>query len=440
MVVGLLGGTLVSNAAQAAPAVGTVSNFAGGVGFGTATTVGQLPVGVGILGDSVLEVDGPTSASELPPLDHSFATVVRAIDVRTGVERVIAGNQRGNFSGDGGPATGAALGTSTAVVGDARGYVYVSDSFNHRIRRVTPAGIITTIAGTGAQGFTGDGGPATKAALNAPSGLAIAPDGAILFADTSNLRVRRIGPDGVISTVAGNGTLGRGGDGGLAVQAQLTRPGSLAVDGAGNLYIADDGIRVVSPAGTIRTYAPIAYPRGIAVAQDGRVLFTSDTAIKRVDALGATTVVAGNESTGGFSGDGGPATAAQLEDPRGLAVSAAGDIYVADSGNRRIRRIDTTGVITTVGGNGEAYFGGDGGPAAGAQLWDPGPIRWGPDGLYISDRGNDRVRHVDATGVIRTLRAADAFGMAVDPAGNVFLSEGARVVKRSPDGTVTTVA
>ena len=227
---------------------------------------------------------------------------------------LIAGAGSAGYSGDGGPATAAHLGAPEGVAVDVSGNLFIADSYNQRIRKVTPAGIISTVAGDGTPGFSGDGGPATAAQLGTPKGVAVDASGNLFIADSYNQRVRKVTPAGMIFTVAGEGTGGVGGDGGPATAAHVS-PNAVAVDASGNLFIADssDRIRKVTPAGTISTVAGYGY---------------------------------------GFSGDGGPATAAQMGDPEGVAVDASGNLFIADSGNGRIRKVTPDGIISTVAGNG----------------------------------------------------------------------------------------
>ena len=245
--------------------------------------------------------------------------------------------------------------------------------------------IIETVAGNGTEGFGGDGGAAVAAQLYLPLGVALDGAGNLYIADLGNHRIRKVDAAGVITTVAGSGSTGEfgggfGGDGGAATGARLSSPAGMALDGAGNLYIADGWnhrIRKVDAAGTITT-----------VAGSGR---------------------SGLGSMGGYSGDGGPATAAQLYAPAGVALDGAGNLYIADLLNHRIRKVDSAGVITTVAGSGEVGFGeggfgGDGGPATAAQLNFPeGVALDGAGNLYISDTRNQRIRKVDAAGVITTV-------------------------------------
>ncbi len=256
---------------------------------------------------------------------------------------------------DGGPASQAQLRTPADVAVDATGNLYIADISNHRIRKVDSTGTITTVAGTGEFGFSGDGGPATAALLGTPSGVAVDGAGNLYIADISNHRIRKVDSTGTITTVAGTGEFGFSGDGGPASQAQINRPQGVGVDGAGNLYIAD----------------------------------TLNNSIRKVDSTGAITTVAGS----GEFRDGGPLSQTQLYSPRGVAVDGAGNLYIADTLNNRIRKVDSTGAITTIVGTGESGFGGDGGLASQAQLYSPrGVAVDGAGNLYIADSDNHRIR------------------------------------------------
>jgi large repetitive protein len=250
-------------------------------------------------------------------------------------------------------------------------------------------GLIGTYAGTGSAGYSGDGGPATSAMLYGPFGLAVDSNGNLFIADLTYSRIRKVS-GGIITTVAGGGT---GGDGGLATAAQLQNPCDVKVDSAGNLYISESCVIVSGGSGG----------GGSGVGGSGG---SEVNRIRRVDAAtGIITTIAG-AANWGFSGDGGPATSALLSSPAGLAIDGSGNIYVADSGNNRVRRIDgVTGVITTVAGNGAAAFAGDGGPATAASLNTPYAVALDSAGnLYIADAVNSRIRRVDAgTGIITTL-------------------------------------
>lgn len=315
------------------------------------------------------------------------------------------------------------LGTNRSDIGAYGGPgAVLALSAAEKLALLTAAGCktITTVAGNGTGGFAGNGGSATAAALDSPFGLAVDAAGNIFIADTGNHRIRKVDPQGNITTVAGNGTAinnpGSGaalGDGGQATSASLFGPESVAVDAAGNLFIAD--------------------------ALHRRV--------RRVDAVtGIITTVAGNGGSG-FTGDGGPATDAQINAPRGVALDATGNLFIADNQNNRIRRVEAgTGIITTVVGNGAWGFAGDGGPATAATLAEPNDVAVDAAGnLFIADMFNHRIRRVDAgTGTITTLAGGDGSlnspnGVAVDAAGNLFIADSSnhRVVRGDAPQFVT---
>ncbi|MEO8735533.1 MAG: NHL repeat-containing protein [Edaphobacter sp.] len=284
----------------------------------------------------------------------------------------------------------------SAIAYDAAGNLYIAERGNHVIRKVDPAGLITTIAGTGTQGFSGDNGPATAARLDSPQGLVLDANNILYIADTHNNRVRKLDlATGLITTIAGT-TAGFSGDSGPATSAQLNLPTALALDANHNLYVADtqnhrirkitaatgliatvagNGIQGFSGDNSAATSASIDSPAGLAVDAAGN-LYLSDTHNHRIRkiaaASGLITTIAG--ATPGFSGDSGPATAATLALPHGLSIDSAGNIYIADTANHRIRRIDAiTGSITTIAGNGFQTFSGDNGLALAASLDSPAP-------------------------------------------------------------------
>ncbi|MFG2287414.1 RICIN domain-containing protein [Streptomyces sp. NPDC048595] len=272
----------------------------------------------------------------------------------------VAGTDVKGFSGDCGPAVSAQLNLPRGVAVDGAGAVYIADSENHRVRKVAADGRICTVAGTGTAGFSGDGGPATAAQLDDPRGVAVDSAGVLYVSEYNNRRVRKITTEGQISTVAGTGTAGCGGDGGPAISAQLSRPRGMEVGRAGELYIADEG----------------------------------NHQVRRITADGKISTIAGT-GTKGFSGDGGPATAAQLDGPFEVAVDSIGTLYIGEFGNHRVRKITADGKISTIAGTGTAGFDGDGGPAASAQLSKPiGVAVDRVDTLYIADHANNRVRKV----------------------------------------------
>ena len=272
----------------------------------------------------------------------------------------VAGTGIAGFSGDGGPATAAQLNFCHSASPMPGGGFVIADEVNQRIRRVWPDGTITTVAGTGAAGYSGDGGPATSAKINSPRGVAALPDGGFLIPDSSNHRIRRVWPNGTITTVAGTGVQGYNGDGGLATSAQLSIPFGVAPLADGGFLITDNGnfrIRRVWPDGTITTVA------GTGVA--------------------------------GFSGDGGPATSAQINGVHNLAVMPDGGFLLTDTQNHRVRRVFPDGTIETIAGTGAPGFSGDGGAATSATLQYPKAVAVTPSGeILIADETNNRIRFV----------------------------------------------
>src|SRR6266849_464960 len=278
-----------------------------------------------------------------------------------GIITTVAGvYQSSGSTGDGGPATSALLAggsTHSGLAMDSAGNLYISDTNNHRIRKVNTSGIISTVAGNGAQGFSGDNGPATSAMLNYPEGIALDSAGNLYIADSSNLRIRKMTPGGIITTFAGNGNVVTAGDGGPATSASFESPTGVTADSAGNLYLADG------------------------------------THVRKVDTAGIIITVAGTGARGN-GGDGGPATSAQFRGINGMAVDRAGNLYIADTSNQRIRKVDAAGIITTIAGS-TLGFAGDGGPSTGAQLRVPHDVVFDAAGnLYISDTGNFRIRKI----------------------------------------------
>jgi Bacterial Ig-like domain (group 2)/NHL repeat len=325
--------------------------------------------------------------------------------------------------GNGGPATQASLGVPSAATLDANGNLYIADTGNSRIRKVDTSGVITTFAGSGTPGFSGDGGPATSASLKAPASVACDSAGNLYIADTANNRVRKVDTTGVISTFAGTGTAGFGGDNGPAAAALLSGPDGLAFDSHGNLYISDKSnsrIRVIDGGGTITTFAgngttgfsgdggnatnaSLGLPVGLAFDSAGNLFFADGDRIREVLTTGIITTVAGSANFG-FSGDGGPATSASLSGPTGVAIDHLGNLLIADTGNSRIRQVDSSGTITTIVGNGNATFGGDGGPAASSSLNAPTDVVFDKSrNLLIVDSANNRIREVNPSAVICTV-------------------------------------
>ena len=433
---------------------------------------------------------------------------------------------------DGGLATDAGLYSPRGLVFDSHGNLDIADTYCYCIRQVTPAGIISTvftlpqqpgyfqyfeglaidskdnlyaaeyrgsavwriaadgsgamIAGTGVAGFSGDGGPATAAQLNGPSGVTLGPDGSLYIADTMNHRVRRIAPDGTISTFAGIGVSGFSGDGGPAAAAQFSFPAQTLFDSAGNLYISDYAntrVRVVSPAGIISTVAGNGLPdpppsRYTQVGDGGPALdaiFTTatsaafgpagelyvadwgDSRIRKIAPDGTITTFAGTGEDG-YSGDGGPAAQAAITQPITLAVDNSGTVYF-ETADSRVRKVTPDGIIHLVAGTGTEPIrsGGDGGPAVNATLSEPKGLAIDAQGnVYIGDTSNARLCKVDTNGIITTIAGPGVLGtdywnaVAFDPLGNLYVAithtgilDGLfySVIDRvNPDGTLTPVA
>ena len=418
----LLGALLLLSAtapaSRAAP--GDISTVAGGAGSGSALLLGQSPMGVAVSGSRVYVADAPRG-------------VIRRIDTTTGVETVVAGNGASGFAGDGGPATAAELNYPTGVALDTAGDLFIADQDSSVVRKVDgTTGAISTVAGmAGMFDFTGDGGPATLAELNHPAGVALDGVGNLFIADSGNCVVRKVTATGTISTVAGTGGFcDFAGDGGLATAAALSSPTGVALDAAGDLFIADSSNcvvrKVTATTGKISTVAgtggvcgfagdggaakaaQLYYPTGVALDGTGN-LFIADSGncvIRKVATTGKISTVAGTGGACGFAGDGGAATAAQLNSPMDVALDSTGNLFIADAYNFRIRQVGATShKMSTLAGNGTASFGGDGGAATVAELSFPADVVLGGSGdLFVVDQGNCVIRKVGAvTGTISTV-------------------------------------
>lgn len=406
---------------------------------------------------------------------------VRRIDPGTGVIETVAGTGACSASGDGGPAEEAAL-KPWAVAIDAAGGLLITDRQSCRLRRLAPDGSIDTVAGTGVCASSRDGAPARQTALNSPADLAIGSDGSIYLADAGSCRIRRIDPAGILHTVAGSGVCAPGGDGGAAVAGGLWHPMGLASGPKGEWYFTElDTCRVrrVDASGMVSTYAGTGIcgasgdggPAteallsdtlgGLALASDGSLFLAEGfhCRVRRIDPAGVIDTYAGSHRCG-FSGDGGPARRARLDFVADVAVDAQGDLYIAEPYNCRVRRVEaTSGVIQTVAGDGSCTYNGENVPAREAGI-DPWGVALGPDGgLYFSDARNCRVRRV-YQGKVVTVAGSGTCGYAgdggpatqaqllrpydleLDRAGNLYIADLRTFTVRKVDrrGVITTVA
>ena len=520
---------------KATAAAGIITTVAGGPGYGQGTAIGQWPVGLELAGNDLYISD---TAGYL----WADAPAVRALDLPTGALRAVAGTGRAGYPGDGdgglateaqvdeprglakdsrgrlffvdvplvrmvdvdgtistvagslsnryvpgdgGPATRAGLYGPNDVAVDPAGNLYIAESYGQRIRKVdAESGIITTIAGTGTAGTTGDGGPATLAQVQNPGHLVFDATGNLYF--TQSGRIRRIDSLGFITTVAGGGTAEPGAA--VAPTELNISPNALAVDAAGSLYFTDRGfVRKVDRQGTLRTiagdgnpvYAPagqapwpvtdgvpatsvsLNLPNAVAVDAQANVYVAEYRRVRKIAADGIISTVAGNGWMS-VGGDGGPAGGGQLLHPRATAFDAEGNLYIADSANGRVRKVSAgTGTISTVAGQFNDVGGGDGIPATAAFLYYPSALAVSPidQSLYIADTGNNRVRRISPQGTISTVAGVgyntprngdggpatgaavdDPGGLAFDAAGNLYIADGGRIRRVLPNGIIDTVA
>ena len=325
------------------------------------------------------------------------------LENNTRIITTMAGTGSSGYNGDNIPAAEAELNRPKGVAIDQAGNIFIADRDNHRIRKVDTNGIITTVAGTGSEGYNGDSIPAIEAEISSPRDVVVDQLGNIFIADYNNDRIRKVDTNGIITTVAGNGADGLGADNVPAIESELQNPYQLAVDASGNIFIGHNTsliskyIRKVDTNGIITTLLKPYKIGGLAVNQTGDLLYADSMFhyISKIDSsTGIITTVAGNGSSG-YSGDGGPATEAKLDNPVDITLDQAGNLFIADYYNYRIRKVDPNGIITTVAGNGSSGSEGDGGPAAAASLYEPVRVAVDHEGnIFIAEYGHHRIRKV----------------------------------------------
>jgi uncharacterized protein (TIGR03437 family) len=432
--------TVAGNGSTILPGSGTI----GDGGLATSAAVG---------GPSGLAVDGSGNLY----ISQFSLNSVRKVSAGSGIINTIAGGNGAAFSGDGGPATSASLYFPQGIGVDAVGNLYIADLQNRRIRKVLN-GTITTVAGNGNFRFSGDGGPALSAAMWSPSAVAVDGRGNLFIADLLNNQVRKVS-SGLMSTVAGttNWSYGASGDGGPATSASLNFPEGVAIDSSGNLFIADFGngrTQKVVPSGIVST-VDSSGGSGVALDASGNLYVSSLQELGEVQEVtpgGVTTIAGGGFAAGPAYGDGGPAIQAKLSSPTGVALDAAGNLFIVDQSHDRIRKVSTNGVITAVASNGTTGFSGDGGPATSATLnFMPGvPAGLAVDklgNLLFSDSGNNRIRKVSTSGIISTVAGNGTYGYSgdggpatlaslVSPAGIAFDATGDLFIADSGNGVV----
>jgi sugar lactone lactonase YvrE len=369
----------------------------------TPTTAGNLTAAATTAGVSSSATFALIGTSSAPPSG-------------SGIISTYAGDGTKGFSGDGGPAIGAELAYPVGTAIDAAGNLYIADYTNNRIRKVTPEGVISTYAGNGTAGFSGDGGAATSAEINGPLGIGFDGAGNLYIGDSYNQRVREVTPEGVISTFAGNGAQGYNGDGIAATSSKLYYPAGIASDKNGDIFIADyfnNRVREVNTQGIISTVAgngtsgysgdgglatdaELYFPTGVALDATGNLYIADyyNNRVREVTTGGIISTFAGN-GAGGYSGDGAAATSAELHAPNAVATDSAGNVYIGDYANNRVRKVNTSGIISTAAGDGTAGYSGDGGLATSAELTNPQGVSVdADDSLYVADSNNNRIRKV----------------------------------------------
>lgn len=447
------------------PATNTITIYAGS-GAATYSGDGAAAIGAQLNYPQSVSIDGAGNIYIADCWQHRIRKVST-----TGIITTVAGDGTGSYGGDGGAATAAQLNKPQGVATDDTGNLYIADYLNNRIRKVDLAGNISTIAGMGIAGNAGDGGPAAAALLNRPMDIYLDSANNIYFVDMGNHSVRLITTAGIIQTLAGTGTAGFSGDGGPATAAQLQNPYAVMWHPSGYLYVADYGnhrVRNISLAtGIINTVAgngtagnsgdggfsvsaQLHYPAGVTMDNAGNLYITSGSRIRKVTATGIISTVAGND---GYSGDGARADSALLQNPVHACRDAFGNTYIADSGNHTVRKVNATGIITTIAGNGSRGNTGDNGPATAATLSQPVSVAISSTGyLYISDKAHHVIRMVNtATGIITTVarngvpglagngglatsaEMNNPYGIALDSADNLYISDNANNCIRRMD-------
>ena len=451
---------------------GTISTVAG---TGTAGYMGDggAARSAWLNGPEGVAVDG---AGNLYIAD-TFNGRIRRVAGDGTISTVAGVGSTGIFSGDGGPATGAGISLPPDVAADRAGNLYIADFGNSRIRQVSD-GAITTVVGNPGGTPTVEGELAINVRLEGPTGVAIDRNGVMYFVEAGigsgtglargDYKVWKVSAAGVLTTLAGNGTPSYSGDRGPAVAAQFNGPAGIAVAASGVIYIADtqnQRVRAIAPGGTVDTVAgtgiagfngeivsprtaQLNLPQGVAADGQGNwyVADTANNRVRKVQPGGNLFTIAGNGNASYF-GDGGPATKASVNQPEGLAVDAAGNIYIADTLDNAVRKVTPDGVINTLAGTGTAGYSGDGGPAAQARLKLPRAVAVDAAGnVYVADTGNNQIRRIDPQGTITTVDTGGALndprGVAVDRAGNLYIADtGNRRLRRvSPGTAMTTIA
>lgn len=369
----------------------------------------------------------------------AFTTLATSFSAGAQYISTFAGTTQG-YSGDGGPANAAKFNACTGMTVDGAGNIFVADAHNHVVRKIDVTGMITTFAGTGTAGYSGNGGAATAAKLNNPMSVATDAAGNVYIADNVNNVIRVVNAAGKIQNYAGNAISGYSGDGDTAHLASLKLPQAIALDASGNLYIADGGNNVIRKVGADRiistvagngalgdggdggqaTDAKLSTPSGIAVNAAGDIYIADifNNRVRKVDAVsGIITTIAGNGMTGN-SGNGGPATAAYLNYPSSVSLDMLGNVYLTDAGNSNVRMINTSGIISNIAGSSTSGYAGDGDLAVNAKLSSPRSVfvdGWGR--IYIVDMGNHVIRKLtNEPGSVNRVAGATGFSMYPNPA------------------------